>query len=160
MGMDLLRDDSTDGMHFTNFTWSRVLSVARAHGWVPAGTRAPSREWYARQWGCRAEDLEEDPAAEPWSGIYDSSDFQEVTAEDARALGDAIERALQAAGDASPLSVPDVSRPVGRDQVLVRAMEDKGFEVRLMVEEHHGIDMRQMLREFVVFCRGGGFRLG
>jgi hypothetical protein len=84
MGMDLI---GHGGAGFSWHIWRGCLGVAFAFGWEPAGTRAPDpQEW------------ENGPVAsvENWDGTYFSNAYQEVTDDDARALGLALHRALAA----------------------------------------------------------------
>lgn len=59
--------------------WSRILGLARAHGWRPAGTLAPPIRW--------------DGSDNHWDGAYEPPLGQEVSRSDARALADALGRA-------------------------------------------------------------------
>jgi hypothetical protein len=63
--------------------WARVLRLAHAFGWKPAGTVL--YDW--------VNDAPETPVP-GWSGSYLTSDYATVTAEDARALAAALRRAL------------------------------------------------------------------
>jgi hypothetical protein len=83
MGMDL---HGTHGDEwFSVDLWHVCLQCARKFGWRPEGTTDPLT----------------DPDAE-WGGIYFSNDGQQVSDRDARALGEALLRAVDAlqAGDA------------------------------------------------------------
>ena len=54
--------------------WGDALELALLAGWEPAGTELPANP--------------------RWSGIYNSNDYQTVTAADARALADALDRIM------------------------------------------------------------------
>ena len=73
MGMDLLGSHGDE--RFSLSGWSMCLERAIAFGWNPKGTVAPK-------------ELGE------WNGGYHSNDFQLVTDHDARALGEALLRAI------------------------------------------------------------------
>jgi hypothetical protein len=62
----------------SSFGWPRVLAIAEAYGWEPAGTNPPVGLGRSN-----------------WDGSYGSNDGQLVTARDARALAAAIEEALK-----------------------------------------------------------------
>ena len=64
------------------FSWVKLLRVAGRYGWRPAGTTLSHS------------DLADMPGGR-WDGNYTTNDGQIVTAEDARALAVALERAVQ-----------------------------------------------------------------
>lgn len=63
------------------YTWIMLQDLAQAYGWTPLGTQAPP-EWIP---------TEDQPT---WHGNYYANSGQTVLAEDARALGEALTRAL------------------------------------------------------------------
>ena len=63
---------------FSFATWHGCLELALAFGWQPAGTIAP--------YGCKG----------PWDGTYSGNDGQGVSSEDARAMAEALYRAVTA----------------------------------------------------------------
>lgn len=84
--------------------WAQVQALGRLYGWTPAGTEPPAHGWVY----C---DCDADPSACPdgcheevaatrernrrgWEGGYHANDYQVVTAEDAGAWADGLERAL------------------------------------------------------------------
>ncbi len=75
MGYDLI---GHGGATYNVDTWPRLLDIARAFGWEPQGTVAPT---YEKGECC---------------GTYITNDGQLVTDEDAKALGLALYRALDA----------------------------------------------------------------
>jgi len=117
VGMDL----SGAGGYFrwTNSGWGEVLELGEEFGWVPIGTGPPRGE------------LKADWQAGPYFG----NDGQRFYARDARALSDALERALAAIPVVQP---PKRGRPATR-----RFSPDEAAH----------------LREFIEFCRAGSFRL-
>jgi hypothetical protein len=78
MGFELHRTGVEDQLHVNGACWKAALRGAREYGWRPRGTGKPE-EW---------------PESQPWPGTYDSCDQQIVTAADAAALADALERAI------------------------------------------------------------------
>ena len=76
MGYDLMSESGADH-RLSNAGWALLLNLAEAYEWKPQGSLPP-------------EDLD---AAE-WAGDYDSNDGERVSREDAKAMADALERAL------------------------------------------------------------------
>src|ERR1035437_4428929 len=75
MGIDLV---GHGGASLNAVAWGYCLDIAVAFGWQPAGTVAPP-----------------DNHGE-WCGTYCTNDLQEVTDDDARALGAALRQAVTA----------------------------------------------------------------
>jgi hypothetical protein len=75
MGVDLI---GHEGKSLGAATWDGLLELAVAFGWEPAGTTAP--DYYEG----------------PWRGTYCSNDGQRVSDKDARAISEALYRALTA----------------------------------------------------------------
>lgn len=145
MGTDL--SGAGGSFRFSAFAWHQVIQLGRLHGWNPAGTEAA--EW--DEPGATPERLRamaEDRAA--WTGGYDTNDHQWVTDADARNLAAALERAL-----------PDVP---GFDALGDKAGAEAGtveVEARVSALEcFSGPAGRRQLREFIAFCRAGGFCIG
>jgi hypothetical protein len=138
MGMDL--SGAGGAFRFPNHGWRAVLALAHDYGgWVPAGTQAPR--------------FDDGPPEDDWSGTYFSNDYQRVTAEDARNLAEALERAL-----------PDVPREKTWPRKVLRAVdgrESEGMPDDLNPLEHFsGPQGRQYLEAFIRFCRAGEFVIG
>jgi hypothetical protein len=74
MGMDLLGNHGDE--RFSASAWDNCLERAIEFGWEPEGTVAPT-DWSGE-----------------WDGGYCSNDWQAVTDRDARALGEALVRAI------------------------------------------------------------------
>ncbi len=123
--------------------WRDMLDVACLHGWVPAGTLAPSMN-------------EAGPWEGPWSGSYCYNEGQWVTDEDALALAEALDRTLP--------DIPD--EDVIADKMVVCGRLPDGTELRgfkpgvetSLVERLSG-RAKPRLREFIAFCRAGGFAI-
>lgn len=97
-------------------TWRRVLRLAHGYGWHPAGTEAP-------------EGL---PLIDPWPGSYIPQSGQKLTDEDARALVEALEQALERIpDDGAAITDPDLAM--------------------------FGGDNKPWLRNLAGYCRAGGF---
>jgi hypothetical protein len=138
MGMDLISEGGD--FWFPNHGWRAVLDLAHDYGgWVPAGTQAPQ--------------FDDEPPWHDWSGTYFSNDRQLVTAEDARNLADALERALS--------DVPREKTWVTKVLRTVDGREFEGMPDDLNPLEHFsGPDGRRYLEEFIRFCRAGEFVIG
>lgn len=79
MGYILVRDDQRHG--FNTASWNEILDIATRHGWQRLGTLAPLK------WN--------EAAKGPWEGDYTGCGWQIVTAQDADALGTALEAAMK-----------------------------------------------------------------
>jgi hypothetical protein len=115
-----------------NNAWRCLLELAyRYGGWKPLGTEPFD--------GLLAEDKQ---AWDPYN--YVTNDYQTVTAEDARNLADALERAL-----------PDVPGFRAREGAWRRVVSPgRGPNC---LEFWSGPEARERLLEFIAFARAGGF---
>ena len=109
------------------------------HGWEPTGTEPPNLEWL----GPFDDDWLEERTARPlrsWDGNYFTNDFQRVTDADARALGEALLRAvaaMEAQERESPTKWPGDWRPtewpndwVGLVRRFAHSALKEGFAIR------------------------------
>jgi hypothetical protein len=111
---------------FTREAWTKLLSLAIFYGWQPMGTRVPSMtEIHGFH-------------AESWDGTYLTNDGQIVAAEDALALGSALEKALD--------DIPDFNL----DYYLIDPDKVNPFE-------YFAGDGKDQLVDFIKFCRLGSF---
>ncbi|HEX3725705.1 MAG TPA: hypothetical protein VHV08_05655 [Pirellulales bacterium] len=83
MGMDLCNEQAST-LWFSLSGWWLTLIVAEDFGWLPEGTML-----------ARSNHSDDEPRCE-WNGAYDTNDGQEVSADDAEHLADALERAIAA----------------------------------------------------------------
>jgi hypothetical protein len=111
---------------FSRESWTKLLSLGMFYGWQPMGTRVPSMtELHGFH-------------DEVWDGTYLTNDGQIVVAEDALALGMALEKSLD--------DIPDFNLevyPLDLNQV-------NPFE-------YFAGDGKLQLRDFIKFCRLGSF---
>jgi hypothetical protein len=133
--------------HFTHMGWSKLLELAVQHGWRPLGTVDPQKEEAAPVEG------EDDPSGDvevPMS--YFLNDGLLVRPEDARALADALERALPDVPDHDALEHKTFTHPAEPGVRLI----DANTPVNPF-EWFSG--KKDRLREFIAFCRKGGFEI-
>jgi hypothetical protein len=101
MGMSLLGKKRDEGLNWAS--WTFLLETAYYHGWKPAGTVKTT--------------------IDDWNGTYFGNDGQWVTAGDAAALADALERYLNTA----PSLVPPGHRQLAHH--FVPFFREGGFEI-------------------------------
>lgn len=131
-----------DDLRFNNLTWAMILSLARDYGWEPAGTVDP---WWKNE-----------PDAPDWDGNYVSNDFQCVTSDDALNTARALERAIEDMDDMSEKDSDDVAiAEEFKDSVL--AMEKLKSVLGPAARLGKGHIYKQMLEDFIRFCRKGSF---
>jgi hypothetical protein len=144
MGVDL----SGAGGHqrFSHMSWHKVLDLACEYGWQPAGTELP--RWHDET-GALIEQWSLD--ANEWDGGYSSNDGQYVTDEDAAHIADALQRALE---DIPDFDTGERWAEYGpADQLtdpLARALMMPSLEF-------FSGEAKQHVRDFIAFCRAGGF---
>ena len=164
MGMDL--SGAGGRFRFTGEQWIAVLRLGCQYGWEAAGTEAPELP----------DENGEMVVCDGWEGSYGFNDFQTVTADDAKNLADAIERALPDVPDKAPTHKFETLRHsdgtpmmmpliyVRRDKVEV--IKAGGVPMRALKNgeslshyEHFAGCGKDLLREFITFCRAGAFRI-
>ena len=161
MGMDLRGAGGAEWFSVTS--WRKVLELAHEYGWKPAGTE-PCR-WYDAETGELDEQMSPDP--DEWDGTYFSNDLQYVTDEDAANIADALERALDDIPDFDTAEkwvelTPSNTPP---SYPLERAMVEQGLEVfgpnlSLTSVEFFSGEAKQKVKDFISYCRAGGFCIG
>src|SRR5215510_12845204 len=86
--------------------WLSILSVATRYGWTPTGAKAPEEEWaLAEGWSPADSEAPPEERLPDWDGRYYPDYMQEITESDARALAEALERALP--------DIPKENLPIG-----------------------------------------------
>jgi hypothetical protein len=163
MGMDLT--GAGGEISFNIFAWAKVLDLAQQYGWEPAGTEAPDFEVkdedgnvdheLSEQLSCRAED---------WDGNYSTNDFQSVTEHDAANIADALERALDDIPDfdanekTKEYTLDDPPANAAARAVLAGTGGPLvGPDDSLDPREFLGGQEKRKVRDFISFCRAGGF---
>jgi hypothetical protein len=141
-----------------NFAWGHLLDLATRYGWQPAGLLPPEPD--------PDDDPEDDEAAdaadpeedfepgEPTLDDYFWNDGFRVTDEDARALADALERSLPDVPDHDALGHKTTTHPGLPGQRLIPIdAEVSPFEY------FSGPKGKGRVKEFIAFCRQGGFAI-
>jgi hypothetical protein len=98
--------------------WPRVLRLAAEHGWEPAGTELIGRPDIAAMPELLAE------AKRDWDGGHCWNECSLVKAEDAKALGSALEKVLAAAA----AGAVDLSTVGGAIQIVKKGGEDLDWD--------------------------------
>jgi hypothetical protein len=129
----LTRDDGTE-LRLNGGLWESALELAYVNGWRPAGTHPPSTDsWRTRQ---------ASPGARDWDRQdYFSLESQHVERADARAIADAVLRALMLSQSAVPEGAGEAPAP---EQVDPEAL--------------HG-HRRDQMRRLAAFAGCGGFTI-
>jgi hypothetical protein len=97
--MSMWLSNGEEYFNCSNRTWGHLIDVAQRYGWEPAGTHPPEFEvWHG---GIHELGVVEVMALQVQKAVrwdksnYYTNDHQEVTAEDAANLADALEAAMQ-----------------------------------------------------------------
>ena len=163
MGMDL--SGAGGDMWFSIFAWAKVLDLAEQYGCEPAGTEAPDLEVtdkdgnvdhaLTQQFSGRDED---------WGGNYCTNDFQRVTDHDAANIAHALARALDdipdsdAGGKMKEYTLDDPPANAAARALLAGAGGTLvGPDDSLDPREFLGGREKQKVKDFIAFCRAGGF---
>ena len=137
--------------------WHKMFELAKLGGWEPAGTERPLY-WDSPEFAPALEH-------EEWGAGYHTNDFQGVTAEDAAALADALERMLDDIPDVSPpnrmvdyaeVGVSDDAPPQLK-ALLAELGVLKGPNTLLNPLEFFGGEGKREVENFIDFCRQGEF---
>ena len=157
MSYELISQSTILCRTFSRQFWAKALELAGLCGWKPMGTRPPSH-------------LDFFQLGAEWDGGYLTNDGQTVKREDALSLAAALERALDV--------IPNDNIPM--DWNCVFRQEDDlpewlSPEERAMIEEelqdglldimgtspveYFAGDEKRHLKEFIRFCRLGGFEI-
>ena len=129
---------------FSARAWRHVLTLGHWYGWDPVGTEPPKPEFF--------NDWSGHPA--PWDGHYFPADGQRMTSADARALGEALERALLDIPEPDALTGKVVPRRAVRDDNVCRLWGREAVPGLAIspVEEFSGAN-KAVLRGFITHCR-------
>jgi hypothetical protein len=136
-----------------------LLDLAHEYGWEPAGTEPP-------QWIATNPDgsIDHEMTAmysrskENWDGSYFSNDGQYVTDEEAASIADALERALD--------DIPDEETEAKVEAIKLQpwlAYGSRGpqYDIPLsLIDKFSGRSRKKQVKDFMAFCRAGGFSVG
>lgn len=144
MGMHLVNKQQEE-YGFSVMSWYKLLNLGFMCGWVPAGTLPPT-------------DYDDD---EDWDGRYHSGEGQWITHEDALALAASLEGGLDDIPDLD-LGEP-IRKPLRLGEFDLYLNEEETIEhvttryTKNPFEYFSGSQRKARLREFIRFCRRGGF---
>ena len=137
--MAILCRNETAGVWWQQWRWPKLLRLAQAHGWRPAGTTQPPEE------------LIHFPGGEWDPNNYTTNDGQIVSVTDAHALAAALEAALPHLPDDDALSkyrLPDGS-------IQIAPTHPTGPDA----DWFSGREAKADVAKFIQFCRQGTFRI-
>jgi hypothetical protein len=179
MGMDLI--GSEGDRHFNLTGWKMLLELALQYGWKPAGLDRSQRERELEEEEDEEEEAGEEAAQEvvldaseyevprdnplfqalaallpplddPVLGAYFENSGYRITAEDARALADALEQALPDVPDHDALEHKTFTHPA---EPGVRLLN-----IQTPVNPFEWFSgKKDLLRDFIDFCRQGSFEI-
>jgi hypothetical protein len=159
MGMDL--SGAGGYFRFSITSWGHVLQLAHDHGWEPAGTEPPMITVYEPDGTVDEEGTRlHREAEEDWDGGYFWNSYQSVIDEDAANIADALERALDDVPDQPTVGMEAASRThdlPGVGKIAVVGSEQSEYLTPLDWFSGEG---KQQIREFIAYCRVGGFSIG
>lgn len=137
--MAIQLSNGTSHAGWQQWLWPKLLRLAQAHGWKPLGTsQPPGEEAYF-------------PGGRWDSSNYTTNDGQIVSAADAMALADALERALP--------HVPD------HDALEKYRQADGGIQIAPSAptapdaDWFSGAEAKAAVGKFIQFCREGSFHI-
>jgi len=139
VGMDL--NGAGGYFRWTNSEWGDVLALGKAFGWVPMGP-GPPRGVLKADWQ---------------GGSYFGNDGQRFYARDARALADALERAVASISEGRSPVRTRVARAT--DYLEAKLMNKKVPRRGRVAVRKFGPEELSLIREFTKFCRAGSFRI-
>ena len=124
--------------------WRLLLALTSVYGWKPQGTLAPDPEY-----------VDDEPSQViPWDGRYAPPACQRMTEGDARAMADALERALPDIPDHDALS-DKVLAPGGDDPLALWGRPARTGVTITAMEEFSGPN-KPYPRALVTHLREGG----
>ena len=123
---------------FNIFSWNRILKLAYWYGWQPMGTEAPDWE---EIYGTPIHPDYKHPKHSDWNGTYFSNEGQFVADRDAGNIAAALERAFDDIPD-HDCSISVFDAPTAQDISPIEYFSGQG---------------KTRVRDFIEFCRAGGF---
>lgn len=140
----LTRDDGVE-LRVSGSIWEAALELAYLYGWRPVGTEAPQTEaWRGRRSPSRGRVWD--------SQNYFSNDSQHVRQDDARALAEAVLRAL--------LRIPDRGfLGEGRRSAVAAVPPSTVHSRASAIADGLSAPRRNAMRHFAAFADCGGFTI-
>ena len=153
-------------MDFNIWNWSKILTLAQQYGWQPMGTKTPESipelgiEWKEGEW-------EKNPN-------YVTNDRQGVTSEDAANIAAALERALADIPDHDAYQdkrvvnhgPADTASTFERfsDEICTSLNRQLGTKICNTAMAHNTLEWfsgqgKEKVKEFIAFCKTGGFNI-
>ena len=114
MGYCISGNDESMDQRLNIWGWHSLLSLAFHFGWEPQGT--VMKDWKDHKTGELVDQFDFDPEKhkdgewvndEDWDGTYFSNYWQEITADDAKNLAEALEQALEYMSDKTEDQIED-----------------------------------------------------
>jgi hypothetical protein len=140
MGMDLIGRHGR--FHFSIHDWWYLLELAKLGGWEPAGTLRTHR-------------IDEDPCTcAEWRGGYHTNDYQRVTAADALAMAEALERMLPSLPNEEVVAIR--IRVIPGLELLTPPMSELD-RPNATPTQWFGGSHKAEVEAFIQFCRHGEF---
>jgi hypothetical protein len=159
-------------MRMRSFGWRVIQLLAKMHGWVPQGTKAPNSSiWFEelaelspsiKEWvgGYDWRVWQEASKNPEWSKSYAWNSWEEVCAEDAHNLAHALYAAIH--DITRGLRHVDLFEAHECDENLVNCVaEDNGHQMpRVTDAAEFRRQTVQLLERFIEFCDGAAFLIG
>ncbi|RPI31047.1 MAG: hypothetical protein EHM70_12435 [Chloroflexota bacterium] len=129
-------------INLSRVQWARILALAMAYGWEPAGTSNPD--------GWKGD--------EPWSGSYSSHQGGSVSRQDAQMMAAALEKSLPGIPDQDPPAHNEGKQDIFESMLAFgRALEvDNPSPSKLGIDSSY----KAQILELIEFFRQGAFEMG
>ncbi len=166
MGVDLMSEAGGPSFMANWYGWRWLFDLACRYGWEPQGTIYPDIDYFRRNYPDTPEsDLDPD-YAKTWNGGYFTNDEQLVTAEDALEMAKAIEKYLSEphSREGGPMELFFDETIYESAGDLKEAIAEAFYNCKSQLHSQEGRTVEpdfpeEYLREFIAFCRRGGFRI-
>jgi len=153
---ELINPSTRISRTFSRQSWAKALELAGLNGWLPMGTQPPPFH--------DSHLLNAD-----WDGTYLTNEWQTVTAKDALALAEALQKSLDDIPDFNTIEMdwnpafwveddlPEWLSP-GERETIQEGLEDEMLDIMgIHPFEFFAGDEKRRLVEFIRFCRLGSF---
>lgn len=145
MGMLFINTKNNSKFYINNRGWRRIFRLAIMFDWKPQGTQAPAEWNYLKKWD---------------SMDYFTNESQVVTGIDAYDLAEAVDWAIHLLKeDAYKKPIEEVIGPDWEDEMVRRWRAALSYDLKDPGFIFFDLGSRNILTEFVEFCKGGEFRI-